>query len=79
MKIEIHLFASLSAYLPPGSVDKTYFMEIKDNSVIKDMIEQAGIPRDAVKLIFLNGKHASDAEVLRHGDRLGIFPPIGGG
>lgn len=79
MKIEIHLFASLSGYLPPGSVDKSYSMEIKKNSIIKDVIRQTGIPRDAIKLIFLNGRHADDTQTLAHGDRLGLFPPIGGG
>lgn len=79
MKIEIHLFANLSAYLPAGAIDKSFLLEIHDRASIGDVITQTGIPRRKIKLIFLNGKHATDAEELKDGDRLGIFPPIGGG
>lgn len=79
MKIEIHLFASLAAYLPAGSVDKSFLMEVNDNASIKEVILKTAIPRDSIKLIFLNGKHASDNEMVKDGDRVGIFPPIGGG
>ena len=79
MKIEIHLFASLSKYLPNWSADKTFLMTVGDGTCIKEVIEQMGIPRIAVKLIFLNGIHATDIDLLKDGDRLGLFPPIGGG
>jgi molybdopterin converting factor small subunit len=79
MKIEIHLFASLSKYLPPGAVDKTFIMEIGQGATIQDVITRVGIPRADIKIIFLNGIHAGDADALKDGDRLGLFPPIGGG
>ncbi|MCU0598139.1 MAG: MoaD/ThiS family protein [Desulfobacterales bacterium] len=79
MKIEIHLFASLAKYLPAGSLDKTVVMEISHGTSIMDVISRIEIPREDVKLIFLNGIHARDAETLKDGDRLGLFPPIGGG
>jgi sulfur-carrier protein len=79
MKIEIHLFASLSKYLPAGGVDKTIVMDVSRGASIKDIINQIGIPRAEVKLIFLNGIHARDIDKLKDGDRLGLFPPIGGG
>jgi molybdopterin converting factor small subunit len=34
---------------------------------------------DKVKIIFLNGIHASGEETLREGDRVGVFPPVAGG
>jgi molybdopterin converting factor small subunit len=37
------------------------------------------VPLETVKLIFLNGIHAKDNEVLKDGDRLGVFPPVAGG
>jgi len=30
-------------------------------------------------MIFLNGLHATGDEVLREGDRVGVFPPVAGG
>jgi len=79
LKIEIHLFASLSKYLPPDSVDKHFFLEIEQNRSIRDVIRQLAIPRSDIKLIFLNGRHSDDTDILQDGDRLGLFPPVGGG
>jgi molybdopterin converting factor small subunit len=37
------------------------------------------VPVTAAKLIFLDGMHSNlDAE-LKDGNRLGVFPPVGGG
>jgi len=79
MKIEIHLFATLTKYLPPGVADNTFLMEVDQGTPIKDIINRIGIPQADVKIIFLNGVHARDIDKLKDGDRLGIFPPIGGG
>jgi len=79
MKIEIHLFASISKYLPTGALDKTFHMEVSHATPIKEIINRIGIPRSDIKLIFLNGVHAMDTDILKDGDRLGLFPPIGGG
>jgi hypothetical protein len=42
-------------------------------------LEQLKIPPDSIKLVFLNGVHANGDEILKDGDRIGAFPPIGGG
>ena len=45
------------------------------NRIIRDI----GIPEKEVKLIFVNGRHASLEDQLADGDTLALFPPIGGG
>jgi molybdopterin synthase sulfur carrier subunit len=43
------------------------------------VFDQLRIPKDQVKLIFIDGVK-EDADVLLHGgERVGVFPPIGGG
>jgi sulfur-carrier protein len=79
LKIEIHLFASLSKFLPKGAVDKSFMLEINDGACVKDIVNQIGIPQNNVKLVFINGIHAKDTDRFNDGDRLGLFPPIGGG
>lgn len=79
MKIELHLYASLAKYLPPEAKYKTLIMDIDKNSTIRDIIEQMNIDEKSVKLIFLNGIHADVRNRLKDGDRIGIFPPVGGG
>lgn len=79
MKIEIHLYASLAKYLPAGTKNKTTMADLPDHSEIGDLIAMMGIPETSVKLIFLNGIHASRSAELKDGDRVGLFPPVGGG
>ncbi len=79
MKIELHLFASLSAYLPADAKDRTCIIEAPSGIFVKDVVDKMKIPRAHVKLIFLNGIRAKDTDPLKDGDRLALFPPIGGG
>ena len=74
MKIELNLYASLAR-----SVSRTGPVEIGENTTILSLLRRLGIPMEKVKIIFLNGLHASGEETLRDGDRVGIFPPVAGG
>jgi molybdopterin converting factor small subunit len=79
MKIEIHLYASLAKYLPENAKNKTCTIELSNHPVVSDLIKKMELPDKAVKLIFINGIHASRTSELKDGDRVGIFPPVGGG
>lgn len=37
------------------------------------------LPANQVKLIFINGRKCPPDTVLKETDRIGIFPPVGGG
>jgi len=74
--IEIKLFASLKKYLP---ADSEYRYPVEPGTPLSALLDQLRIPEDEIKLIFVNGVK-KDASVLLHGgERVGVFPPIGGG
>ncbi|THB78044.1 MAG: MoaD/ThiS family protein [Desulfobacteraceae bacterium] len=75
MKININLFATLSPYLPENS--EAYTME--PDTRLDTLITRLGIPQEQVKLVFVNGKRQELSYVLDEGDRVGVFPPVGGG
>lgn len=80
MKIELNLFASLARYMP----DKTgshgnRVLKVGEGTTIVEMLTQLEVPLDKVRVIFLNGLHATGEEVLKEGDRVGVFPPVAGG
>jgi sulfur carrier protein ThiS len=77
MKVDLRLFASLARYSPDKG--NSPFMEIKEGTRVADLLEQLKVPPDSVKLIFINGVHASGDVILKDGDRLGVFPPVAGG
>lgn len=79
MKIELKLYASFRQYLPEESKNDQGMFQVREGITIDGILEELKIPREAVKIMFLNGTHARGDEVLREGDRLGIFPPVAGG
>ncbi len=79
MKIEINLFATLARYKPADLGQNPWALICDEGATIQALFEQIGLPLQEVKLIFLNGVHAQADNVLHDGDRLGVFPPVGGG
>ena len=75
IKIDLNLFATLNKFLPENSQG----YEIQENMTVNELITSLEIPPDDVKLIFINGKKKDRSYTLQHGDRVGIFPPVGGG
>ena len=74
MQIEIKCFATLSDFTPEANV-----LTVDDGATINDVIDFLGINVKDVKIMFINGKHESLESVLKEGDRLGLFPAVGGG
>ncbi len=79
MKIEVNLYATLKRYMKNQTGGKSSAIDVEDGTCVKDMIQKLKIPADSVKLIFINGVHAKRDTILKDGDRLGLFPPVGGG
>ena len=79
MKIEVNLYATLKKYMKNETGGKLSVIALEDGTCVKDVIQKLKVPADSVKLIFLNGVHAKVDTTLKDGDRLGLFPPVGGG
>jgi molybdopterin converting factor small subunit len=80
MKVQVKLYASLGRYMPQAGLEEGQDgLEVEEGTTIKALLEELKVPLETVKLIFLNGIHAKGSEVLKEGDRLGVFPPVAGG
>ncbi len=79
MKIEVNLYATLKKYMKNETGGKLSVIALEDGTCVKDVIQKLKVPADSVKLIFINGVHAKVDTILKDGDRLGLFPPVGGG
>ena len=79
MKVEVNLYATLKQYMKNEILSKSSAIDLEDGLCVKDIIQKLQIPADLVKLIFINGVHAKRDTILKDGDRLGLFPPVGGG
>lgn len=78
MIIEIKLFATFSKYLNNELISNGT-MEVPSVTTVNDIISSLKIPPEQVRLIFVNGQHANTTTLLKDNDRLGLFPPVGGG
>jgi sulfur carrier protein ThiS len=54
-------------------------VEVAEGLTIQELLRQLKVPLDSVKVVFLNGLHATGEQVLQPGDRVGVFPPVAGG
>jgi molybdopterin converting factor small subunit len=73
--IQIKLFAGLQRFMPVAAENYT----IEAGTSIRTLLQQLDIPEDEAKLIFIDGLKAELTAVLKGGERIGIFPPVGGG
>ena len=74
-KIQLKLFANLQAFTPPAA---DHF-SIKAGITVGELLAQLDIPEDQIKLVFVDGVKSERTTILRGGERVGIFPPVGGG
>jgi molybdopterin synthase sulfur carrier subunit len=79
MKVEVNLYATLSQYIPDGNKGSTHIVEVEEGTTVGELLRQMGVPTQSAKLIFLDGMHSDLDTVLKEGNRLGVFPPVGGG
>jgi molybdopterin synthase sulfur carrier subunit len=79
MEIEVRLFATLQEYVPKGEMKHTFTLAVGEGTQIEDVLTRLKIPEKTPKILLVNGKYAPKDSVLRPGDVLSIFPPVGGG
>lgn len=75
IEIDLNLFVTLAKYQPASS--GAYRLE--EGITIEELLRTVGVPEDEAKLVFVNGKRKERDYVLKDLDRVGIFPPVGGG
>ena len=75
MPIDLRCFATLAPLMPANAGA----FPIVPGETVLDLTKRLGIPLEEIKLVFVNGAAVSLDAVLSDGDRVGIFPPVGGG
>ena len=79
MPVQIKISATLRDFISDYDPVQGLSLPLESGDTPGTMIEKLGVPLAKVKVIMVNGKHAQLETPLREGDRLGIFPPVGGG
>lgn len=75
VNITLNLFASLKKF-SPESPDN---YPVEPGITVKKLLVELCVPEDEVKLIFIDGVKQGFTTILNGGERVGIFPAVGGG
>ena len=79
MKVEVHLFATLSGYLPDGSTRDGVALEVPEGSTVADVVRALEIPENFDCVRVVNGHDRPPDHLLVDKDVLSLFPPLVGG
>lgn len=79
MELEVYLYASLAKYLPQDAAEKRIMVSAPEGSTARGILEQLNVDEKEVKIAFVNGVRKGLDTRVAHGDRIGFFPPVGGG
>ncbi|MCX6034074.1 MAG: MoaD/ThiS family protein [Chloroflexi bacterium] len=79
MRIHVKLFATLIRYRSGGQAGTPFEVELPEGAALQDLITCLKIPPKETRITFINGVVQSPDRILKQGDEVGIFPPIGGG
>jgi sulfur-carrier protein len=79
LQVRVTLFATLTQFTPGKEPGVPFVIEIPDGSTLADLMALLRLPEEEVKLTFINGRFQQAEYQLKNDDRVGIFPPIGGG
>ena len=75
--VEVRLFATLRELSRSG---RTHFeLPASPGMTVRGVLAEEGLAEQAVHIVMVNGHRATFGTELRDGDRLGLFPPVGGG
>ncbi len=79
IRIELLLYATLAAIVPGIAAGKPTPMCVNTETSVSQLAQSLSIPKGAIHLVFVNGRIASPGQRLHQGDRVALFPPVGGG
>jgi len=77
--VEVRLYASLRKYHPNKGSSEALGIELDDKTNLENLLDRLKIPKEEVAVLMVNGSRAEKSYLPENGDRIGIFPLIGGG
>ncbi len=79
IRVEVRLHASLERIRPGLKAGEALPLELKEGTTVERMVEALDIPKKGIHLVIVNGRTRPLDHPLSDGDRVALFPPVGGG
>ena len=78
-EVEVRLYASLRKYQPDPTSGEAMVISLDDKAKLGNLLSKLGLSKKNVAIAMVNGKSEKEGYRLQDGDRIGLFPLIGGG
>jgi len=78
MVVEVRLYATLRRYTP-STPNGVITVDVPDGITVLDLVKKIEIDPAEIHLIMINGIGCEFEKIVKSGDRVGLFPPVGGG
>lgn len=79
MAVQILLSSSLRKHIPDYNPATGVELVIRKGMTVADICRQLDIPTELIKIVMVNGIGKSLEHTLGGNERVGLFPPVGGG
>jgi molybdopterin converting factor small subunit len=77
--IQLKLYGNLRRLSPGGQAGAPMEIQLPEGASLQDLVEHLQIPAEETKIAFVNGLVQDWSYKLKAGDKVGVFPPVGGG
>ncbi|MAG14452.1 MAG: MoaD/ThiS family protein [Dehalococcoidales bacterium] len=77
--VEVRLYASLRRYYPDLKSGEPLSLTLDDNVNLENLLDKLKVPREEITIVMVNGRREQGSYLFQDGDRIGVFPLIGGG
>lgn len=79
VKVEVRLFATLREKAPADSEKGVFLLTLPEESTVEAVLSSLHMNPGEVHMIMVNGILSTMEDKLKENDRVGLFPPVGGG
>ena len=79
MQVEVRVFAGLERYIPGARFGEPIYVVLSPVATGWDVIKELNIPEEQIFSFLINGVQKKLDDAMAEGDRISIFPPVGGG
>lgn len=73
-QVSVRMYEELNDFLPVHRRKQEFQVEFPERRSVKDLIESTGVPHVEVDMILVNGEPVDFDYILRHNDRISVYP-----
>ena len=79
MPVKVFLSSILRQYIPGYDPLEGALFSLDRKTKISELCKRMNIPREKIKIVMVNGRNETFDYELQGDERVGLFPPVGGG